>query len=336
MREHLRGLPTQCRRAWAEANSFILSTHYSQVDKVVVLGMGGSAIGGDLVQALISPRSRVAFVSHRDYGVPAFVDNRALVIACSYSGNTEETLDGFCKALEYGCSTIAITTGGKLKKIADEHGIPSFVYDYRSPPRAAVGYSFMPILAILQRLSLTTDMSNEVESALSSMESVCSQNDTLVPEPENAAKTLAARLHNYLPVIYGSDVLAPVARRWKTQFNENSKTWAMSESIPELCHNSVAGLGLPEELRQRAYVLMLQSNTSHTRNQARYKIVGEVLTGSNILHQSVWAQGDSPLAQVLGMIMLGDWTSYYLAVLNGVDPTPIPSIDYLKDRLGQI
>lgn len=325
----------QCRRAWTEATSFIPSGRYSQVDKIVVLGMGGSAIGGDLARALISSRSQVAFVSHRDYGIPAFVDSRTLVIACSYSGDTEETLDGFCKSLGNSCAKIAITTGGKLKKIADEHGIPAFVYDHRSPPRAAVGYSLMPILAMLQRLSFIPDISREVESALSSMESICSRNDTTVPEPENAAKTLAAGLHNHIPVIYGSGELAPVAYRWKTQFNENSKTWALSESIPELCHNSVAGLGLPEKLKERAHVLMLRSTTSHVRNQARYKAVEEVLTNHNISHQPVWAQGDGELAQMLGMIMLGDWTSYYLAILNGVDPTPIPSIDYLKHRLSQ-
>lgn len=335
MHNHLRGLPQQCRLAWTEANSLPLPADYSEIDKIVVLGMGGSAIGGDLARALASSRSRVTLVSHRDYGIPAFVDDRTLVIASSYSGTTEETLDGFQRALAVKCKKIAITTGGKLKDLADEHGIPAFVFDYRSPPRAAVGYSLMPILAVLQKLAVLPDISEEVDSALSSMQAVCSRVDTHVPESDNVAKNLAACLCGRLPVIYGAGVLSPVAYRWKTQLNENGKTWAISETMPELCHNSVAGLALPDKLKEKAYVLMLQAPAMHVRYQARYAIVGEVLDKSGIPHRIVSAEGGSELGQVLGLVMLGDWTSYYLAILNGVDPTPIPSIDYLKDRLSR-
>ena len=336
MRYHLRNLPQQCRQAWAEGISFTLPPDYSRVDKVVVLGMGGSAIGGELLRALFSQKSRSVLWSHRDYGVPGFVDDRTLLIASSYSGTTEETLDGFAQAAQLGCKRLAITTGGTLKRLAEEQGVPVFTFQHHSPPRAAVGYSLIPLLVILRKLRLIPDQTEAVEEMFGVLDSLCARLAESIPLAQNKAKSLASRLHQRMPVIYGAGILSPVAYRWKTQLNENSKTWALAEAIPELNHNSIAGYAHPEEVKVRASVVMLNASTLHKQHQSRYIATGELLDRSGIARTTVNAEGHNELSQVMSLVLLGDWTSYYLAILNGQDPTPVPSIDYLKDRLKEL
>ena len=150
MLARIKELPLQCRQAWQAAMEFSLPPDYSDVDKVVILGMGGSAIGGDLVKSLTEAESSVPVIVHRDYGLPAFVDDRTLVIASSYSGNTEETLSAFEPALKTGAKKLVMTTGGRLQAIAEENNIPVFKIDYKAQPRAALGFSFLPTLGCLQ------------------------------------------------------------------------------------------------------------------------------------------------------------------------------------------
>ncbi len=335
MGSHLRNLPQQCRHAMAEAKSFSLPQDYSDIDKVVVLGMGGSAIGADLARALLTYKSSVAFYLHRDYGVPAFIDRRTLVVASSYSGMTEETLDGFNKALGIDCRKIVITTGGRLLEIARQHGIPAFVFNYKSQPRAALGYSLFPMLAILQKVGIMTFDDADICETFSLMENLSSRLREDVPTHANRAKYLASQLFRRFPIIYGAGLLSPVAYRWKTQINENAKTTAISETVPELCHNSVAGLGLPAEITRKCFALILQAPSLHKRHLARYVPVRELLQQSGIPYETLDAEGRSELSHMMSLVMIGDWTSYYLAILNGVDPTPIPFIDFLKERLRQ-
>lgn len=335
MAAHLRDLPDQCRNAWAAGLSFKLPADYSEVDKVLMLGMGGSAIGGELAHSLLAGCSTATYHSHRDYGIPGFTDSRTLVIASSYSGQTEETLDAFSRALETSAKKLVMTTGGRLRKMAEGNSIPSFVFSYQSPPRAALGYSLMPLLAILQNLGIASDLSADVEEAIAVLKAASAQYEPSVPETNNAAKSLAIRLFNRLPIIYGAGILAPVAYRWKTQLNENGKTWAVCEALPELNHNSIAGFGLPAELKKTACVVMLQAPSLHQRHAVRYTVTGELLDKESIPHVTANSRGRSELSQMMSLVLLGDWTSYYLGILNGVDPTPVPAIDYLKDRLSQ-
>lgn len=333
MAGHISDLPRQCREAWEAGLSFRLPSSYSQVDKVLVLGMGGSAIGGELARALLASRSEITLHSHRDYGLPAFVDSRTLVIASSYSGQTEETLDAFDRALKTSAKKLVMTTGGKLRGIAEKNGVPAFLFNYHSPPRAAIGYGLMPLLAVVQNLGLAPDLSSEVKEMLSVIEAVSPRYEPSTPLPDNPAKSLAAQLFKRVPVIYGAGILAPVAYRWKTQLNENGKTWAVCEVIPELNHNSVVGFGLPDNLNKIASVLMLRCPSLHPRHLARYTITGELLDKAGIPNVAVDSEAGSDLAQTMSLVYLGDWTSYYLGILNGANPSAVPAIDYLKDRL---
>ncbi|MBI2859539.1 MAG: bifunctional phosphoglucose/phosphomannose isomerase [Chloroflexi bacterium] len=336
MASHIANLPEQCRKAWAEARSLQLPTDYSRVSKIVVLGMGGSAIGSDLVRALLLDRSPVPILSHRDYGLPRSVDKDTLLVASSYSGATEEVLDGFQQSLRLDCKKVVLTTGGKLLDLARASGVPAFVFSYQSQPRAAVGYSVMPLLAVCQEIGAVPDLASEVQDAVSVLERACAQQLPDVPASRNQAKSIALRLHGKLPEIYGAGLLGPVAYRWKTQINENAKSWAVSETFPELCHNSVAGYGLPDIARRESLVVLLGAPTVHPRHKDRLVVVKELLAKSQVGYIEAGAVGHTPLAQMMSLVLLGDWTSYYLAALNGIDPTPIPSIDYLKQRLSQI
>jgi glucose/mannose-6-phosphate isomerase len=335
MREHLHGLPQQCRTAWDKARDFELPQGYAAIDKVVVLGMGGSAIGGDLVRSLVSSKKKPIIFVSRDYDLPAFVDDRTLVIASSYSGNTEETLSAFSQALEKKCKKLAITTGGKLKALAENARVPAFIIDYVAQPRAAVGYSFMSLIAFLQKLGLLEDKTAEVETMIQDLEKLLAELKETVPTGSNRAKQLAAKLHGKIAVIYGAGILSEVAHRWKTQINENGKAWAFYETFPELNHNAVVGYQFPQELASRIYVVMLRCPSLHPRILIRYQVTSELLEQSGISHQTIDSRGKSELSQMMGLVYLGDWVSYYLAILYEIDPTPIKAIDYLKKRLSQ-
>jgi glucose/mannose-6-phosphate isomerase len=336
MREHLHRLPQQCHAAWDKAKDFQLPKDYANVDKVVILGMGGSAIGGDLVRSLFSSKKKPIIFVNRDYDLPAFVDEKTLVIASSYSGNTEETLSAFSQALKKNCKKLAITTGGEIRKLADHAGVPAFIIDYVSLPRAALGYSFMPLIAFLQRLGLAENKTAEAEAMIQDLDMLLAEFKETVPASSNRAKQLANKLHGKIVVIYGAGVLSQVAHRWKTQINENGKAWAFYETFSELNHNAVVGYQFPRELASKIYVVMLRCPSLHPRILIRYQVTGELLEQSGISHETVDSRVKGELNQMMGLIYLGDWTSYYLAMLNETDPTPIKTIDYLKKRLSQV
>ena len=335
MGAQIRGLPNQCRQAWDKASRFVIPSSYADVDKVVILGMGGSAIGGDLLRGLTATLSRPLVLVHRDYDLPAWVDDRTLVIGASYSGNTEETISGFTQALKKGCKKLVVSTGGRLTELARENGVPVFAIEHASPPRAALGYSFLPLLAIMQSLGFTGTESANVEVMVRAMETFGAGWQEDSPAKSNQAKKLAARLHERIAVVYGAGILTDVARRWKTQINENSKQWAFFETLPELNHNAVLGYRYPVGTADRVCVLFLRCRSLHPRTLFRYEITGEMLDQCKIPHQYIDGYGDNELTQVMSLVLLGDWVSYYLAMLNGIDPSPIPEIDLLKKRLAQ-
>jgi len=328
-------LPQQCLQAWQSALDLPLPSDYSNVDKVVILGMGGSAIGGDLVRTLTITEGKTTVLVHRDYHLPKPVDERTLVIASSYSGDTEETLSAFSQALQTPAKKLAITTGGRLQTLAAENGIPVFTFHYKAEPRAAFGYSFFSLLAFFQKLGLIAIKEQDVDETIRVLEDLSLSLDKGVSLKANPAKQLATKLSGRLVIVYGASILSKVAYRWKTQLNECSKVWAFAECFPELNHNAVVGYRYPSWLGQKAFVIMLRSALLHPRILIRYKVTGELLAEAGITHEVVEAKGDSPLSQMMSSGLLGDYISYYLALLNGGDPSPVAAIDYLKGRLAE-
>ncbi len=333
MLARIKELPVQCKQAWQAVMSLNLPQDYKNIDKIVVLGMGGSAIGGDLVRTLVQAEAKIPVIVHRDYGLPAYVDEKTLLIASSYSGNTEETLSGFEPALKTKIKKLAITSGGKLEKLAETHHIPVFKIEYKSLPRAALGFSFIPTLGIIQKLGFIKDKSADVAETIQVLEKLATRLDVKSLVKSNPAKQMAQRLYGCLPVIYGAGIAAEVAHRWKTQLNENGKSWAFYEVFPELNHNATVGFSLPKEIASKIRVVLLRSPTFNQRIKLRYDVTCELLKQAGVAYEFVDGEGKSALSQMVSLVSFGDYVSYYLAMLYKVDPSPIKVISYLKERL---
>lgn len=332
---HLEALPAQLEAAWRLVSAFDGPAACHNLDHVVVAGMGGSAIGADLVRGLCADQLQVPFLVWRDYGLPAFVGPRTLVIVSSNSGGTEETLSAVERALSVGAPIVGMTTGGPLAARLAAAGQPVLRFDYQGQPRAAIGYSLLLALGVLSRLGYLPDQSPAVAAAIAAVREAAAHFGPPVPTATNPAKALAEALQNRATVIYGAGFLAPVARRWKGQWNENAKHWAFFEELPELNHNAVVGYEFPATAAYLLHVVLLSSPLLPSRIALRCTATAELLERRRIPHTTVKAWGDGPLAHLLSAVAYGDWTSYYLALLDGVDPTSIAAIDSLKARLAE-
>ncbi len=335
MLDRIAELPEQLRNAWRNAVGLSLPADYAAVDNVVIMGLGGSAIGGDLVRSLVAGEARVPIEVVRDYDLPAYVGARTLAIAASYSGNTEETLAAYTAARARGAKLVVTTTGGQLLARAREHGVPAVQFTYKAQPRAALGHSLVPLLVILQKANIVGDKGGDVAEAARVLERARAQIDENVPSERNRAKQIAKDLYGRLPVVYGGGLTAEVARRWKGQCNENGKHWAAFDIFPELNHNTVVGYEFPANVADSLRVVFLENEHLHPRVKVRYRVTQEILRQRGIVYHVVRAEGAGPLAQMLEAVYVGDYVSYYLAMLNGVDPSPVKVIDFLKSELAK-
>lgn len=336
MLQSIADLPYQMETAWSELQKFVIPTPYIKCNKILILGMGGSAIGGDLVSSLALNYSKAPIIVQRDYGLPNFVDSSTLVIGVSYSGKTEETLDAFKMAGERNAKLIAITTGGEIEPVARKYNAPVFKISYGAQPRAALGYLFTAVLYVLYKLDFITLGQSEIIKTIEVMKEyqkeICDQS----PTSHNPAKQLAEKIKDKIPVIIGAGTMSTVARRWKTQINENSKHAAFYEVFPELCHNLIVGLDWPKKLGEKIYFLVLESEFDHPRNKIRQSIIGQIFRKKGISYETiVMKKAFSPLVEMMQMILLGDYASYYLGILNGVNPTTIEMITFLKNKLAE-
>ncbi|MBI2856279.1 MAG: bifunctional phosphoglucose/phosphomannose isomerase [Chloroflexi bacterium] len=336
LRNRIGDLPRQCFKAWRQGRDFALPLGYGSSRHIVIAGMGGSAIGGDLLADLVSMEKALPIAVCRDYILPPHVGRDSLVIASSLSGNTEETLSACLDALDRGARVVAMTAGGRLGQMARETGIPQLCIDYTGEPRTALGYSFLVPLAILQGLGLIEPKDEQIEEALEVLAFLVRRLGPGVPHEENPAKDLAATLQGKLVVLYGAGHLSGVARRWKAQLNENAKTWAFVETLPEADHNAVAGIQWPQSVTKKACIVLLNALGLHPRVRLRYRPTVELLKKAGVECRTVDGVGKGALSQMLSAVLFGDYTSYYLALLNGEDPSPVPSIDYVKGKLGSL
>ena len=307
---------------------------YSGVKQIIVAGMGGSAIGADLVKAYIAPTATISMEVHRDYNLPAWADGPdTLVIVSSHSGNTEETLSAMNTAIERGCRLLAISTGGKIADRARQAGTGLWVFQHKGQPRAAVGYSFALLLNVLYRLGFIPDPIVEIQDAVQAMQE---QRELLAPElldHQNPAKRMAGQLIDRWVSVFGADLLAPVARRWKGQVSEIAKAWGQYEDLPEANHNTLAGVVNPEEVLLKTMALFLEAEQNHPRNKRRIELTKKNFMLEGISTDLIQAKGDSRLAQMWTLIQFGDYTAYYLAMAYDVDPTPVAAIENLKREL---
>jgi glucose/mannose-6-phosphate isomerase len=330
---HIGELPRQLEAGWRLTREMRLPEGYRQCRAIAVLGMGGSAIAGDIVRGIFSDRLRAPLVSVRDYELPAWVGRDTLVVAVSHSGATEETISAVSAALERRCPVVAVTTGGPLGEVTARVDLPRVVYPADGPPRVALGYTLAALTGILQRADLLDVGEQEVTAAAAGAATVARACGPKVSTEGNLAKQLAWTLVDRLPVVEAGGFLAPVARRWKTQLNENAKVAAVAEELPEATHNTVVGYEQPDTLRDHLYVLFLAGSFDHPRNSLRLSLSTELLATAGIAYQVVPLGGDSRFEQACWAITLGDYVSAYLALLYGVDPTPVEAITHIKEGM---
>ncbi|MGH2418238.1 MAG: bifunctional phosphoglucose/phosphomannose isomerase [Candidatus Limnocylindria bacterium] len=334
MLARVREQPRQLALARRVAGAVELTERHREVDAVLVLGMGGSAIGAELVAGIAGDRLRVPLLVHRDYGLPAWVGERTLVIAASHSGETVETLSGAAAARSRDLPLVVVTTGGELGRAADEAGTPYLRYEAPGQPRAAVGYGLGLVHELLVNAGLLRSP-DPFGPAVEALESLLERNAPSVETDANPAKQLAWSIFGRIPVIYGAAAMGPVAHRWKTQLNENAKAWAMFEPMPEANHNAIEGSLNPRELSDALYVVEVRDPDEPPQIGERYRVVEELLGERATNRSTVWAEGPSPLARVLTAVALGDLVSVYLAILYQTDPTPVTLLAMLKERLAR-
>jgi len=336
MLDEMDNLPSQLGFAYQLGLQHALP-EWKDIRQVVIAGMGGSAIGADLLAAYVAPLASLPVFVHRDYGLRLFArGEETLVICSSHSGNTEETLDAFDAANKANCRLLAVTTGGELAKRAEENSAPIWTFNHIGQPRAAVGYSFGLLLAMFQRLGLIPDQVEAVDDAVASMKRSQRHLKAEIPAVHNPAKRYAGQLMGRWLTIMASGLLNPVARRWKTQLNEVAKAGANFEFLPEADHNTLAGTMNPDEvLNPHTMTLFLRAPSDHPRNRLRSDLTRSAFMLEGMNTDYVDGRGDTPLAHMWTLILFGDYVAYYLAMGYGVDPTPVQALVDFKRSMAE-
>lgn len=334
MLRHIQELPDQIENSWEEMKSFVMPANYIKISNVVILGMGGSGIGGRLAKMLAYEYSKVPIEIVSGYNLPNYVNQDTLVIGVSYSGNTEEPLTTFKNAGKRKAKLVAITMGGEMASLASNFKAPVYKINYGSPPRAALGYTFIPVLGVLSKLDLVDIGKDDVRESAVLMRGLATKLNPEVPTYQNEAKKIAIALEDKLPIIIGAGLMSPVAYRWASQINENAKHFSYSRELPELCHNWLLGTRLSLALVKSTYILFLKSKHDNERNKLRQNIIARMLQKKGIKFDFIDIQlGGCALSEMMLMILLGDYVSYYIALLKDVDPSSMEEIEYLKRHL---
>jgi glucose/mannose-6-phosphate isomerase len=303
------------------------------IKNIIISGLGGSAIGGDLIRSYTNYEIKIPVSVNRNYTLPEYTSKDTLVIISSYSGNTEESVSAYNEAIAKGCKVVCITSGGEVEKIAlkNKHTLIKIPGGYQ--PRSALGYSFFSLLILFSRLGFIGDKQNNIHRTIASIKEN-SANFANLRSDNNASIAIAHILKNHLPVIYSSvDVLDIVNLRWRGQISENAKILAYGNLFPEMNHNELVGWELNKEIMKKIVVVILRDGEDNTRIVQRMDITKKIFEKYAYEVIEIGGTGTGKLERIFDLIYLGDWVSYYLAVLNDIDPTPVDVIANLKNEL---
>ncbi|MFQ6611927.1 MAG: bifunctional phosphoglucose/phosphomannose isomerase [Fidelibacterota bacterium] len=308
---------------------------YSKIQNIVVAGMGGSAIGGDIVKLLTRKMRTVPMIVSRHYKLPEFVNENSLVICSSYSGNTEETLSAFGSAQKRNAHIIGLSTGGTLSQQFQSANLDWVKIPEGLQPRAALGFSLVPMLFILKKLGLIkVEFEPDLISSINLLRNL-RENYTLRTD-ENPTRVLAQKIHSCLPLIYGeTNAGAVIALRWKGQLSENAKMLAFHNELPEMNHNEIVGWENNPEILKKIFVLWLCDEGEHPRINIRRKTTKNIINNLCAGQAIISSQGVSEMERWLQLIHFGDWLSYWCANFHQTDPTPVEKISHLKQILAQ-
>jgi glucose/mannose-6-phosphate isomerase len=306
---------------------------YPEPEAIIVAGMGGSAIGGELLKDWSRDSARTPIEVCREYHLPAYANRKTLVLVTSYSGETEETLSVFLEALKRKCMILAISSGGTLQNFAQELSVPHLLVPGGMAPRASLPYLFIPLPIILRKIGNVSNVDRDIVEAVNVLKQVAAENSPEILSDHNPAKILADGILGTVPAVYGFQFYRAVAQRFKTQINENSKNPAKWEIFPELDHNEIVGWENAREFAEHFSVIFIRDCEESMEIRRRIEVSRQIINHVLTKLFEVWSRGKTKLAKMSSVICTGDFTSVYLAVLRGVDPTPVKSIDVLKRRL---
>lgn len=319
-------LGEQCAEAWRDVKKIKIPSNYHEVENIVVSGMGGSALGGHLVQTLFADKLKVPIEIVRGYNLPAYVGPKTLLIFSSYSGNTEETLSAAREGQKRKAKILGLATGGALANFLRRNNYPAYIfkptYNPSNQPRMGLGYSIIGQLGLLAKCGVLKIDEKEINQAIA-----------ILNRKDNTAKTFAEKLKNKIPIIVASEFLIGNAHAFTNQINENSKCFAAYFELPELNHHLMEGLKNPGAKKNLKFVL-INSDIYHPRNQKRYQILKEVLRRNKIYFIEYRPRAKTKLQQSMETLLFGSYASFYLTMIYNLDPSPIPWVDFFKKQLG--
>jgi glucose/mannose-6-phosphate isomerase len=319
----------------AAQNAEKITVNYPKPSNIVVAGLGGSAIGGDLLKDWAKTQLTIPIEVSREYKLPAYANKKTLVFVTSYSGDTEETLSSFLDAIKRKCMIYCVSSGGALLKYAEKLKVPYLQVPAGMPPRAALPYMLMPLLVYMEKAGLVKGVKEELNETFSVLDKISEDNSPAKTTSENFAKNVAYNVGESVPAVYGFGFYRSVAQRFKQQFNENSKSAAKWEYFPELNHNEIVGWqGKGEQCRWFS-IIFIRDVDEPVEIESRIETTKQIMEKTGFIMFDLEVQGQSKLAKMLSTIVVGDFISVYLAVQRGVDPTPVNVINHLKDSLEQ-
>ncbi len=332
----IKDFPAQAREAIRIGKDAPITLSVRGIREIVLCGLGGSAIGGDLLKSYLGAELKVPFLVNRHYVLPGFVGPNTLVIISSYSGNTEETNTAHREAVKRKAKILCISSNGMTETLAKRSRTPLIKIPGGLPPRTALAYSFFPLLIALSRLGFVKNKSREIKEALTLLDEKSAEYSN--PDPAvNRALQLASSLCGRIGIIYSStERFDAVNTRWRGQMAENAKTLCFGNVLPEMNHNELVGWKVLKTQMHEAQVIFLRDQGDHPRVQVRMDITKEVIGQYTPHIAEVWSEGTTLLARMLSLVALGDWISYYLAILHREDPRPVAVIDHLKNELAKL
>ncbi len=332
----LKEFPKQPRIVSEIMNEQPIELDTSNIQNIVFTGMGGSAIAGDLFLGYVQDELKLPALVNRDYNIPNFVNQNTLFIATSYSGNTEEALSTLNKAHERKATIVGISSDGELEEFCRKNDYTFIKVPSGLPPRQALGFLFFPLVFLFERLGFISSKKAEVSETEKLLQELLGRYNMAIHSTNNVANQIAQSVYNSIPLIYtGAPFLHVLPVRWRNQFNENSKILAFSNVFPELNHNEIMGWEGIKKLRDYVRVLLLRDTEESRRMQQRISITKKIIQDQGVQLGEVFSEGQSRLARLFSLIYVGDWASYYLAMLNEKDPIKIDSIDLLKQKLSE-
>jgi len=334
MRGAITEFPNQIKESFLNMSTWEAQFEYSNIENIMVIGMGGSAIGGDVARVLAQNANSLSIVINRSYNIPDWVGPNTLILASSYSGETEETLSAFAQCRERNCPIIVLSTGGQISDYACEYDLDSILIPSGYQPRAALGFSFTLILILLNRLGFIQNQVVEmVEKSINALEIMSRE----MTKDENKALTIAEKIHATCPIIYGSEELTWVAAlRFRGQLAENAKMLSFHNHFPEQNHNEIEGWTANKDIMNRFSIIWLKDKDDHSGTRTRMQISSSLLESSAGSQIEISQTGKNRVERLLKLIHLTDWVSYYAALLNNVDPTPVKRIQELKLKISRV